>query len=114
MISPHEIVPCAESNRLPILAASINDHVAAAEAATRRGLEHAIAAGLLLLEAKELVGHGGWLAWLQANCRLGQRQAQTYMRLARWRAFRAAKSTCETRCTFGFGCFGCVFRYIYL
>jgi hypothetical protein len=73
----------AESNRLPILAASINDHAAAADAATRRGLEHAIAAGLLLIEAKELVGHGGWLAWLQASCRVGQRQAQTYMRLAR-------------------------------
>jgi hypothetical protein len=71
------------SNRLPILASSINEHLKAAETATRHGLEHAIAAGLLLLEAKELVGHGEWLAWLQANCRLGQRQAQTYMRLAR-------------------------------
>jgi hypothetical protein len=71
------------SNRLPVLASSINDHLAAAESATRRGLEHAIAAGALLIEAKELVAHGEWLPWLQANCRIGERQAQTYMRLAR-------------------------------
>jgi hypothetical protein len=77
--------PQVGSNRLPVLASSINDHLAAAERATRRGLEHAIAAGLLLLEAKELVDHGGWLPWLQANCRLGERQARTYMRLARHR-----------------------------
>ncbi len=73
----------AGSNRLPVIASSINEHIVAAEAATRRGLEHAIAAGLLLIEARELVVHGEWLPWLQANCRLGQRQAQTYMRLAR-------------------------------
>jgi len=76
-----------QSNRLPILAASISDHLRAADAATRRGLEHAIAAGLLLIEAKELVreqfGHGEWLAWLEANCHVGPRQAQTFMRLAR-------------------------------
>jgi hypothetical protein len=74
----------AGSNRLPVLAATINEHLEAAETATRRGLEHAIAAGLLLIEAKDLVGHHGeWLPWLQANCRIGPRQAQTYMRLAR-------------------------------
>jgi len=73
----------ARSNRLPILATSINDHLGAAEAATRRGLEHAIAAGALLLEAKELVAHGGWLPWLQENCHINERSAQVYMRLAR-------------------------------
>jgi hypothetical protein len=73
----------AGHNRLPVIASSINDHVAAAAAAIKRGLEHAIAAGLLLIEAKELVGHGQWLAWLQANCQVGPRQAQTYMKLAR-------------------------------
>jgi hypothetical protein len=76
----------AGSNRLPVLASSINEHLVAAEAATRRGLEHAIAAGLLLIEAKELVEHGEWLPWLQANCpHISPRQAQTYMRLARHR-----------------------------
>jgi hypothetical protein len=73
----------AGSNRLPFIASSINDHLAAAEQATKRGLDHAIAAGTLLLEAKEIIGHGGWLAWLEANCRVGVRQAQTFMRLAR-------------------------------
>jgi Protein of unknown function (DUF3102) len=77
--------PAPLSNRLPILAASINDHLAAADAATRRGLEHAIAAGALLIEAKDLVGHGDWLAWLKANCHVGVRQAQAFMRLARHR-----------------------------
>src|SRR5262249_4041264 len=43
----------------------------------------AIMAGALLLEAKELVGHGEWLPWLRANCRVSVRQAQTYMKLAR-------------------------------
>jgi hypothetical protein len=75
----------AGSNRLPVLAAAIGEHIDAANAATRRSLEHAIAAGLLLVEAKELVGHGEWLPWLQANCRLSERQARTYMRLARHR-----------------------------
>jgi Protein of unknown function (DUF3102) len=73
----------AGSNRLPVLAATINEHLEAAETATRRGLEHAIAAGLLLIEAKELVAHGEWIPWLKANCRLSPRQAQVYMRLAR-------------------------------
>jgi hypothetical protein len=75
----------AGSNRLPALAATISEHIDAANAATRRGLEHAIAAGALLIEAKELVAHGEWLPWLQANCRLSERTARTYMRLARER-----------------------------
>jgi Protein of unknown function (DUF3102) len=75
------------SNRLPVLAATINEHLEAAEAATRRGLEHAIAVGALLIEAKELVAHGEWLPWLQANCRVSERSAQVYSR------FRAADST---------------------
>jgi Protein of unknown function (DUF3102) len=88
------------SNRLPVIAASINEHLTAAEAATRRGLEHAIAAGLLLIEAKELVGHGEWLAWLQANCQIGQRQAQTYMRLTRNRhRLEAVKSAATAHLT---------------
>jgi hypothetical protein len=70
------------SNRLPILASTINSHLTEAEAAMRAGLSTP-----LLIEAKELVrlsdGHGEWLPRLQANCQLGPRQAQTYMRLAR-------------------------------
>jgi hypothetical protein len=88
------------SNRLPVIAATINGHLDAAEAATRRGLEHAIAAGALLLEAKELVGHGDWLAWLEANCRVGARQAQTFMRLARnHHKFEALKTRSDSYLT---------------
>jgi hypothetical protein len=46
-------------------------------------LDHAIEAGGLLIEAKDTVGHGGWLAWLNENCRVSPRQSQNYMRLAR-------------------------------
>jgi Protein of unknown function (DUF3102) len=89
----HAANPAVGGNRLPVLASTINAHLTEAEAATRRGLEHAIAAGLLLIEAKELVSHGEWIAWLQANCQIGQRQAQTYMRLARNRhRFDATKN----------------------
>lgn len=91
----------AGSNRLPVLASSINDHLAAAEQATKRGLEHVIAAGLLLAEAKELVrqqfGHGEWLPWLEANCHVGVRQAQTFMRLARTIVAREPKEPSEGR-----------------
>jgi hypothetical protein len=83
MLAPQ--TPQTGSNRLPVLAATINEHVDAANAAITRGLEHAIAAGALLVEAKDLVDHGEWLPWLQANCRLSERQARTYMRLARYR-----------------------------
>jgi Protein of unknown function (DUF3102) len=86
----------AGSNRLPIIAIGIKERLAAAESATRRGLEHAIAAGLLLIEAKELVAHGEWLDWLQTNCQLSQRQAQTYMRLARKRHIVGALKNAAT------------------
>jgi hypothetical protein len=76
-------IPQPQSNRLEILAASINDHLAAAEAATKRGLEHGIAAGLLLIEAKDCCVDGKWLGWLKVNCKVGARQAQVFMRLAR-------------------------------
>src|SRR5262245_21679827 len=95
MVEQDMINPMAEaalqagSTRLPIIASTVNEHLAAAEQATKRGLEHAIAAGLLLIEAKEIIGeiigHGGWLPWLEANCHVGIRQAQAFMRLARHR-----------------------------
>jgi hypothetical protein len=70
------------SNRLPILAAEINaEHLAAHEAA-ESALEHAAQCGRLLLEANELLPHGEWLAWLEANTKVVPRQSQKYMRLA--------------------------------
>ena len=49
----------------------------------RMAVEGAVDAGLALLEMKPHVGHGNWLAWVDANCTCGARQAQKYMRLAR-------------------------------
>jgi hypothetical protein len=49
----------------------------------RLGIEHAVSAGNLLIEAKDLAGHGNWLPWLEERCQMSERTAQLYMRLAR-------------------------------
>jgi Protein of unknown function (DUF3102) len=49
----------------------------------KQGLERAIAAGKLLLEAKALVKHGEWLPWLESHCQIPERTVQHYMRLAK-------------------------------
>jgi hypothetical protein len=71
------------SDRLPDLATRINHEHRAAIGTLKRGLEHALAAGHLLLEAKQYVPHGQWLPWLTEHCRIPERTAQVYMRLAR-------------------------------
>jgi len=49
------------------------------------GLQHALEAGRLLLEAKNQVDHGRWLPWLEANFDGSQRTARAYMLVAqRW------------------------------
>jgi hypothetical protein len=67
------------SNSLSDLAARIR----AAHQAVGDAMKHAIAAGELLIEAKEQVAHGEWLPWLEKHCELSGRTAQAYMRLAR-------------------------------
>lgn len=69
-------------NRLPFLAEEILTEHSAAIEASAKATRHAIRAGQLLIEAKAAVPHGGWLAWLSDNCRLSERTAQRYMRLA--------------------------------
>jgi Protein of unknown function (DUF3102) len=64
------------SNRLPDLAARIRNEHNVTLVSLRRGTEHAIAAGELLLEAKSLVQHGQWLPWLAENCAISERTAQ--------------------------------------
>jgi hypothetical protein len=55
----------------------------AATAGYRRGLEQSIAAGSLLLEAKDQLDHGEWMPWLLQNCAaIPGRTARRYMRLA--------------------------------
>jgi hypothetical protein len=70
-------------HRLDVLANEIKTEVEAAERDFRSFVQHAIAAGERLIEAKSLVHHGGWLSWLEENFPLGEREAQNYMRLAR-------------------------------
>jgi hypothetical protein len=67
---------------LAILADRINTEHEAAIAAIRKGAEHAIAAGKLLIEAKAQVEHGRWGQWLKDNFRATSRTAQLYMWLA--------------------------------
>ncbi len=74
------------SNNLPALNAladRINAEHEACHASMQKGLEHALKAGTLLLEAKAGLPHGEWLPWLGKNCPdISERTAQRYMRLA--------------------------------
>ena len=77
---------------LTMLATAIADeHRQATEHATSAIL-HAMAAGDLLLKAKERLPHGAWLPWLADSCALSERTAQRYMALARHRATLEAKA----------------------
>ena len=68
---------------LATLANEINDlHERATEAA-RTAVEHARECGEILNQAKDQIGHGGFLDWLEANCRVKPRQALKFMKLAR-------------------------------
>jgi hypothetical protein len=71
------------SNSLADLAARIRIEHEACTTALKRGLQHAIAAGELLIEAKaKLNKHGRWLPWLRDHCVMPERTARLYMRLA--------------------------------
>lgn len=63
-------------------AKKINAAVLAAEASAKSAVQHALAAGNLLIEAKKAIGHGGWQKWVVSNCDLAPRTARAYMRLA--------------------------------
>ena len=64
------------------LATRINAEHAAAEQHARTAVEHAIAAGALLAQAKVRVEHGAWLPWLAENFTGSARTASAYMRLS--------------------------------
>ena len=64
------------------LGTEINErHVLAIQHASK-ALEHAIACGDLLIEAKSKAQHGQWLPWLRQNIGFSERTCQSYMRLA--------------------------------
>jgi hypothetical protein len=64
------------------LAADINENHDLALMHVGQSFDHAVKAGLLLMDAKKQVPHGKWLAWLKANVKVGARQAANYMRVA--------------------------------
>jgi hypothetical protein len=78
---------------LATLASEINAHHQAAEEAAFSALDHARAAGDLLIEAKGRCKHGSWSDWLVANFRGSERTAQRYMKLATGWAELEAKTT---------------------
>jgi hypothetical protein len=49
----------------------------------RTVVAEAFEAGRLLIQAKQLCGHGKWLSWLGENVGISERIAQYYMKLAR-------------------------------
>jgi hypothetical protein len=72
----------AFSNSLTDLAARIRVEHEACDAALKRGLQHAVAAGKLLIEAKAQLKHGQWLPWLREHCGIPERSARRYMQIA--------------------------------
>jgi hypothetical protein len=78
-------LPVIRDDRLPILAAQINQAHDMASRSAQAAISHAIAVGEGLIEAKALVGHGEWLPWLSENFDFSERTAQKYIRLAKHR-----------------------------
>jgi hypothetical protein len=72
----------ATSNSLTDLAARIRAEHEASALHVKRGLDHAIACGRLLLEAKAQLAHGQWLPWLGEHCGVPERSARRYMDIA--------------------------------
>jgi hypothetical protein len=54
-------------------------------------LHDAIAAGEALIEARRMIGHGGWLAWVEANLDMHMSTVNNYMRIAHHQEALAAK-----------------------
>jgi hypothetical protein len=81
-----------EVNHLDDLAARIRAEHEGVHAAIKSGLEHALTAGELLIEAKKRLKHGEWSPWLNEHCKLSERTARLYIRLARHRSLIEAKS----------------------
>ncbi len=64
------------------LAADIDRLNEEIEQAFRQVIERVFEAGNKLNNVKDLVGHGHFGAWLKTNCKLPERTAQRYMRVA--------------------------------
>jgi hypothetical protein len=64
----------------------------------------AMDAGDDLIMAKDKVGHGGWMNWLEKNCALSDRTARQYMQLAEGREYieQQIKDVTELACNANF------------
>jgi hypothetical protein len=78
-----EVRPNVAPTKLETLATEIRSGHGRCVEALRGVASQAAAIGALLAEAKVLVGHGGWQAWVGENCRFAVRMAQNYMLVAR-------------------------------
>jgi hypothetical protein len=76
----------SKSNSLTDIAARIRHEHEAVRFALRHAVERAMNTGDLLLEAKEQLQHGQWSQWIQEHCKISDRTARLYMRLAKNRA----------------------------
>jgi hypothetical protein len=70
-------------NSLAELPARIRAEHEAVQVALKRGIEHAMTTGDLLLEAKAQLKHGEWTPWLREHCVISERTAHLYMQLAK-------------------------------
>ncbi len=65
------------------LAREINTEHGHVERYKRSTIKHAIRCGELLLEMKQRVGHGNWLAWVEEHFEASERTARNYMEIAK-------------------------------
>jgi hypothetical protein len=65
------------------LARKINAEHGHVETHKRNTIRHATRCGEMLLEMKQRVGHGNWLAWIEEHFEASERTARNYMELAK-------------------------------
>ena len=70
------------TNRLQVLAHEIRAAHEAVKEAQRTAVAKARDAGLMLIEAKRLIGHGNWMRWLADNVAISDRSVRAYMQIA--------------------------------
>lgn len=65
------------------LARAINTEHGQVETHKHNTIKHAIRCGELLLEMKQRVAHGNWLAWVEEHFEASERTARNYMEIAK-------------------------------
>jgi hypothetical protein len=79
-----DIVPSSNPVRTDDdLVREINAEHCQVETYKHNTIQHAIRCGELLLEMKQRVGHGNWLAWVEEHFEASERTARNYMEIAK-------------------------------